>query len=56
VEDHDVQKKMRDGWQQGRDRMNAAELYGTISLLQPNRVIGGCDHVRGEAGERVSAC
>ena len=29
VEDHDVQKKMRDGWQQGRDRMNTAELYGT---------------------------
>ena len=56
VEDHDVQKKMRDGWQQGRDRMNAAELYGTISLLQPRRVTGGCDHVRGEAGERVSAC
>ena len=24
VEDHDVQKKMRDGWQQGRDRMSRA--------------------------------
>lgn len=34
VEDHDVQKKMRDGWHQGRDRMNAAELYGTSVWAQ----------------------
>jgi hypothetical protein len=56
VEDYDVQKKMRDGWQQGCDRMMAAELYWTISLVQLTRVTGGCDHVRGEAGDKVSAC
>ena len=31
VEEHDVQKKMRDGWQQGRDRMDAADIAAMMN-------------------------